>query len=160
MRKLRGHLEQALPLDLELRVHAAGDRSSGGGSAARAQRNEAGQPVYLAGSVREVSAARTSRARPRVLAQRVRCTAGGGGAARRDAHAPRSEPQVARVSAGHRRAGHRAAACREQSDGDRVLAGHGRGASAGVAALRVRAIAFQHDGARHLVVTLEDRRTN
>ncbi len=33
-------------------------------------------------------------------------------------------------------------------------------ASAGIRPLRVRAIAFQHDGARHLVVTLEDRRND
>jgi hypothetical protein len=33
-------------------------------------------------------------------------------------------------------------------------------ASARIRPLRVRAIAFQHDGARHLVVTLEDRRND
>ena len=36
----------------------------------------------------------------------------------------------------------------------------GEAASAGARPLRVRAIAFQHEGARHLVVTLEDRRND
>jgi hypothetical protein len=36
----------------------------------------------------------------------------------------------------------------------------GPGSDKGPRQLRVRAIAFQHDGSRHLAVTLEDRRTD
>ena len=36
----------------------------------------------------------------------------------------------------------------------------GEAFDAGPRRLRVRAIAFQHDGARHLAVTLEDRRSD
>jgi len=36
----------------------------------------------------------------------------------------------------------------------------GDGFDAGPRCLRVRAIAFQHEGARHLAVTLEDRRSD
>ena len=36
----------------------------------------------------------------------------------------------------------------------------GDGFDAGPRRLRVRAIAFQHEGARHLAVTLEDRRSD
>ena len=36
----------------------------------------------------------------------------------------------------------------------------GEGFDAGPRRLRVRAVAFQHEGARHLAVTLEDRRSD
>ncbi len=57
MRKLRGQLEQAQPLDLELRVRVA-DGLECWQLRGAAQRNAAGQPIGLAGSVREVGAER------------------------------------------------------------------------------------------------------
>jgi hypothetical protein len=54
MRKLRGQLEQAQPLDLELRIRVA-DSLECWQLRGAAQRNAAGQPIGLAGSVREVS---------------------------------------------------------------------------------------------------------
>jgi hypothetical protein len=54
MRKLRAQLEQAQPLDLELRVRVA-DSLECWQLRGAAQRNAAGQPIGLAGSVREVT---------------------------------------------------------------------------------------------------------
>ncbi len=63
MRKLRGQLEQAQPLDLELRVRVA-DSLECWQLRGAAQRNAAGQPIGLAGSVREVNKARATELRP------------------------------------------------------------------------------------------------
>ena len=99
MRKLRGQLEQAQPLDLELRVRVA-DGLECWQLRGAAQRNAAGQPIGLAGSVREVGAERAPERtpEPRLLLRCVRCAAGGGGAHRCAQRRSRRQPQVARTS--------------------------------------------------------------
>ncbi len=60
MSKIRGHLETGLPLDLEFEVRVAGDRSEWWQIRGSAHRNGAGQPEYLAGSMREIDIDRRS----------------------------------------------------------------------------------------------------
>jgi PAS domain-containing protein len=56
MRQFRAQLERGQPLDLELQVQLQGERSEWWHLRGAARRNEAGQPLYLAGSVRDVTA--------------------------------------------------------------------------------------------------------
>jgi len=58
MAQFRAHLEQGVPLDVELQIEVAGPSLARWHIRGSAQRNDGGQPVYLAGSAREVSADR------------------------------------------------------------------------------------------------------
>jgi PAS domain-containing protein len=160
MGKIRSHLEQGAALDLEFEVRTAGDTLERWRVCGRAQRNEAGQPVYLAGSMRAVD--REARASSALACLRSAFDALPVAAALLDARATlleanrlwREYPQATATQAIARlRAANSQTAIEFWLD-------PGEAASAGIRPLRVRAIAFQHDGARHLVVTLEDRRND
>ena len=159
MAKIRCHLEQGADLDLEFEVRAAGDSLERWRMLGRAHRNDAGQPMYLAGSMREVHAAGESA----VLA----CVRGAFdslpvAAALLDARAGLLEANRLwreYPAATAERAIARLRAANSQTAIEFWL-DPGETPNAGVRPLRVRAIAFQHDGARHLVVTLEDRRSD
>jgi PAS domain-containing protein len=55
---IRGHLEQQLPLDAELCVQLSSGRIEWWHILGSAQRNAAGRPVHLTGSMRDVTAER------------------------------------------------------------------------------------------------------
>jgi hypothetical protein len=160
MGKIRSHLEQGAVLDLEFDVRTAGDTLERWRVCGRAHRNAAGQPVYLAGSMRVVD--REGRASSALACLRGAFVALPVAAALLDAHATlleanrlwREYPESTAAQAIAR-----LRAANSQTAIEFWLA-PGETASAGFRPLRVRAIAFQHDGARHLVVTLEDRRND
>jgi hypothetical protein len=160
MGKIRSHLEQGAILDLEFEVRTAGDAPERWRVCGRAHRNGAGQPVYLAGSMRAVDReAYTSSA---LACLRSAFDALPVAAALLDARATlleanllwREYPEATAMQAIARlRAANSQTAIEFWLD-------PGETANTGIRPLRVRAIAFQHDGARHLVVTLEDRRND
>jgi hypothetical protein len=160
MGKIRGHLEQGATLDLEFDVRTAGDALERWRVCGRAHRNGAGQPVYLAGSMRTIdSESPTSSA---LACLRSAFDALPVAAALLDARATlleanrlwREYPEATATQAIARlRAANSQTAIEFWLD-------PGEMASTGMRPLRVRAIAFHHDGARHLVVTLEDRRND
>jgi PAS domain-containing protein len=160
MDKIRGHLEQGVILDFEFDVRPAGDALERWRVCGRAHRNEAGQPVYLAGSMRAIDG--ESHASSALACLRSAFDALPVAAALLDARATlieanrlwREYPDVTAAQAIARlRAANSQTAIEFWLD-------PGVAASTGIRALRVRAIAFHHDGARHLVVTLEDRRND
>lgn len=61
LRKIRGHLEQCTALDSELCVQFGDGQCEWWQLRGTAQRNDAGQPIYLAGSMRDISADRHNR---------------------------------------------------------------------------------------------------
>jgi hypothetical protein len=160
MAQIRSHLEQGAALDLEFDVRAAGDSLERWRIRGCAHRNAAGQPVHLAGSMREVdSAAEPSSAlaclRSAFDALPVAAALLDGRASPLEANRLWHEypPATAAQVIARLRAANSQTAIEFWLDTGEV-------ASAGARPLRVRAIAFQHDGARHLVVTLEDRRND
>jgi hypothetical protein len=160
MGRIRSHLEQGAALDFECDVRTADDTLERWRVFGRAHRNEAGQPVYLAGSMRVVD----QEAHPGSAFACLRSAFDSlpVAAALLDAHATLleanrlwrdyPEPTAAQAMA-------RLRAANSQTAIEFWLA-PGEAESARIRPLRVRAIAFQHDGARHLVVTLEDRRSD
>ncbi len=160
MDKLRSHLEQGAALDLEFEVRTAGDALERWRICGRAHRNKAGQPVYLAGSMRVVD--REAHASSALACMRSAFDGLPVAAALLDARATlleanrlwREYPDATTSQAIARlRAANSQTAIEFWLDA-------GETSSAGIQPLRVRAIAFQHVGARHLVVTLEDRRND
>jgi PAS domain-containing protein len=160
--RIREHLEQGRPLDLELEV-AVGD-----GSTRRwqirgsAQRNRAGQPEHLAGSMREVADRTALGACSDLLGVRSAFDALPVAAALLDARAVLLEAnrqwhELPAATTAHALARLRAANSHTAIE---FWVDQGEGFDAGPRRLRVRAVAFQHQGARHLTVTLEDRRSD
>jgi PAS domain-containing protein len=162
MGMFRDHLEKGLPLDLEIDVNA-GLRLERWRMRGAAQRNDAGQPVYLSGSMLEmrddpahsdasITAARLGSAFDALPVA----------AALLDSHAMvivanqlwrAFPPATAEQAIARLRAANSQTAIEFWLD--EAAPGHSGGRQ-----LRVRAVAFQHDGSRHLAVTLEDRRSD
>jgi PAS domain-containing protein len=160
MRMFRDHLEKGLPLDLVIDVNVPGARLERWHMRGGAARNEAGQPVHLAGSVREIGD------EPPHSDARIMACLGSAfdalpvAAALLDSHAivivanqlwrafsaVTAEQAIARL-----RAANSQTAIEFWLDDSALGDAIGR-------QLRVRAVAFQHDGSRHLAVTLEDHR--
>ncbi len=163
MEALRAHLEQGCPLDLDFQIRVPHSGARWWRIQGAAQRNLAGQPLSIAGSMRDVSRDR----RPSDRAAELRCAHGAFealpvAAALLDARAALVEanrqwhafPSVTTAQAITRlRAANSQTAIEFWLD-------QAEGPDAGPRRLRVRAIAFQHEGARHLAVTLEDRRSD
>jgi PAS domain-containing protein len=158
----RDHLEKGFPFDLEIEVDLPGTGLERWRMRGSAQRNDAGQPVYLAGSMREI------RDEPANPAAHILACLGSAfdalpvAAALLDSRAIvivanqlwQNFPQATADQAIARlRAANSQTAIEFWLD-------EGAHAHAGGRQLRVRAVAFQHEGSRHLAVTLEDRRSD
>jgi PAS domain-containing protein len=161
MGMLRDHLEKRLPLDLVIDVNV-GARLERWRVRGAAQRNDAGQPVYLAGSMLEM------RAEPPHADANIMARLGTAfdalpvAAALLDGHAMvivANQLWRAFPAATAEQATARLRAANSQTAIEFWLDEAARGYSGG-RQLRVRAVAFQHDGSRHLAVTLEDRRSD
>ena len=163
MRKFRDHLEQGLPLDLKLRVQIAGDHFEWWHIRGSAQRNDAGQPIYLAGSMREVSA---DCVQPEI-SSRLLCLRGAFDAlpvpaALLDPHSNVLEANrmwcelLSHVSAWVI-SRLRAANVQNAQTAVELSLDQDAGNDGTRRLQRVRAIPFQHNGSRYLVVTLENR---
>jgi hypothetical protein len=162
MANLRDHLERGTPLDLELEVRLAGDKREWWRIRGSAHRNGAGQPVSIAGSMRDVSADYRLTDHLALLRLRGAFESLPVAAALLDARATVLESnrlwqQFPQATAAQALARLRAANSQTAIE---FWLDQGEGFEAGARQLRVRAIAFQHDGARHLAVTLEDRRSD
>ena len=162
MGMFRDHLEKGSVLDLEIEVAVHDGRLERWHVRGSAQRNEAGQPVYLAGSMHEV------RDQPVSPAANIMACLGGAfdalpvAAALLDSRATvivanqlwrefpaaTAEQAIARLRAAN------------SQTAIEFWLDEGAHCAAGDRALRVRAVAFQHEGSRHLAVTLEDRRSD
>jgi hypothetical protein len=163
MARLRDHLEQGHPLDLEFEVRLPDGSMPWWRIQGSAHRNGSGQPVHLAGSMRDVSAEPRRRgATPELPGVRGGFDALPVAAALLDARATllqanRQWQQFPAATTAQALARLRAANSQTAIE---FWIDQGDGFDAGPRSLRVRAIAFQHDGARHLAVTLEDRRSD
>lgn len=162
MSKIRGHLEKGQPLDLEFEVRVAGDQPEWWHLRGSAQRNSSGQPVYLAGSMREVSADRRSPEASGMKRLREAFDALPVAAALLDDRATVLEENrqwrefpanISALAVARLRAANSRTAIEFWLD-------QAPGSDNAPRQLRVRAIAFQHEGALHLAVTLEDRRSD
>jgi hypothetical protein len=163
MGTFRDHLEKGAPLDLEIEVEVPGARVERWHMRGAALRNGAGQPVYLAGSMHEVPAAAFAGSDASPVAYLGSAfDALPVAAAILDSHATvmvanqlwREFPEaIASQAIARLRAANSQTAIEFWVD-------EGDGEHSGGRQLRVRAIAFQHEGARHLAVTLEDRRSD
>jgi len=162
MAKIREHLEKGLPLDLEFEARVTGDQPEWWHIRGSAQRDAAGRPQYLAGSMREIAIDRRSPVATGLEGVSAAFDALPIAAALLDAKAQlieanrqwREFPDAISTQAVARlRAANSQTAIEFWLD-------QGPGSDKGPRQLRVRAIAFQHDGSRHLAVTLEDRRTD
>ena len=160
MGAIRGHLEQGKPLDLEFEVRVGGDSLERWRIRGCAQRNDAGRPVYLAGSMREVEGVAHDGAalaciRGAFDALPVAAALLDGRASLLEANrlwrefpASTAQQAIARLRAAN------------SQTAIEFWLESGTTPGEGMRPLRVRAIAFQHQGERHLVVTLEDRRND
>jgi hypothetical protein len=157
---LRDHLEKGFPFDLEIEVDVQGARSERWRMRGAAQRNDAGQPVYLAGSMREAG---DETANPDA---NIKACLGSAfdalpvAAALLDSRAivivaNQLWREFAEATAGQAIARLRAANSQTAIEFWLDAGAHTDGRQ-----LRVRAVAFQHAGSRHLAVTLEDRRSD
>jgi hypothetical protein len=158
----RDHLEKGLPLDLEIDVNV-GLRFERWRMRGTAQRNDAGQPVYLAGSMLEMRD-EPAHSDASIMAARLGSAfdALPVAAALLDSHAMvivANQLWRAFPAATAERAIARLRAANSQTAMEFWLDEAAQGPSGG-RQLRVRAVAFQHDGSRHLAVTLEDRRSD
>jgi PAS domain-containing protein len=159
MRTFRAHLEQNMPLDLKLRVQVSPEQTELWHMRGGAERNQAGQPIHLAGSMREVSAdAEHPETSSRLLRLRDAFDALPVATALLDA-----ENAVLEMNRLWRElpAGDadeiitRLQAAQVQSAAEFSV---DRGAGAGgTHRLRVRVVPFHHEGSRHLVVMLAAR---
>jgi len=163
MARIREGLEQRRPLDLDFEVAVPGAAPEWWHIQGSAYRDASGQPDHLAGSMREVGADHALRATAADLLEvRGAFEALPVAAAILDARAVllkanrQWEELPAATSA---QAIARLKAANSQTAIEFWL-DQGEEFDAGPRRLRVRAIAFQHEGARHLAVTLEDRRTD
>ncbi len=162
MGMFRDHLEKGLPFDLEIEVDLQGIRLERWRMRGAAQRNEAGQPVYLAGSMREMGDEPANRDATIKACLGSAFDALPVAAALLDSHAIvmvanqlwRKFPEATAAQAIARL---RAA---NSQTGIEFWLDEGSHPHAGGRPLRVRAVAFQHEGSRHLAVTLEDRRND
>ena len=157
MRKLRGQLEQAQPLDLELRVGVAYDLVCWQLRGA-AQRNAAGQPIGLAGSVREVGAERAPEQRASLACYCDAFDALPVAAALIDARsavlaANRKWRELPEPAAAH---AIRCLAAAGPTEEWLALKPQGAPGSSS-RPLRARAAPFDHGGSQHLVVMLDER---
>jgi hypothetical protein len=158
MRQLRAQLEQGQPLDVELRVQVA-DRLECWQLRGAAQRNAAGQPIGLAGSVREVSA---HPARPEP-SPTLACSCGAFDAL--PVAAALLDAQCVILAANRKwravpeRAAAQAISCLLASPAteDWLPLNHDGAPGSGPRPLRVRAAPFHHNGLRYLVVVLDER---
>jgi PAS domain-containing protein len=162
MVRFRDHLERGRPLDLELEVRVAGDKLEWWRIRGSAQRNGAGRPTYLAGTMHDVSQDPRQSQLAALLRLRGAFDALPVAAAVLDARAGVLEAnrlwqEFPAATAAQATARLRAANSQTAIE---FWLDQGAGFEAGARQLRVRAIAFQHDGARHLAVTLEDRRSD
>lgn len=159
---LRDHLEKGSPLDFEIEVDLPGARCERWRMCGSALRNGAGQPVYLAGSMREMrdEPARSDAGLTACLASAFDALPVA--AALLDSHADvimanqlwRDFPRAVSTQAIARlRAANSQTAIEFWLD-------EGEQPRLGGRQLRVRAVAFQHEHSRHLAVTLEDRRSD
>jgi len=159
MARFRDHLEQGLPLDLELRVQVTRDAMERWHIRGSARRNDAGQPISLAGSMRDVGAVHSQPDVPvSLLRLRGAFDALPVAAAVLDAHGSVLEANrlwcefpvrdVARAIA-------RLSVATIETSMEFWL-DQGAGTDAGARRLRVRARAFDQAGSRQLAVTLED----
>ena len=161
MGTFRDHLEKGFALDLEIEVEVPGARVERWRMRGAALRNGAGQPIYLAGSMREESAGSD--------AGTAACLASAFdalpvAAALLDSHATviaanqlwREFPEAIAFQAMARLRDANSQTAIEfwvdEGEDERPRSSERQ--------LRVRAIAFQHQGSRHLAVTLEDRRSD
>jgi len=163
MARIRAHLEQGRPLEFDLEVAVPESSPQRWHLQGSTRRNGAGRPEYLAGSMRVVGADRGAQdAASGLVGVRGAFEALPVAAALLDARAALLEAN---------RQWHEFPAATTAQALARLRAANsqtaiefwldpGEMANAGFRPLRVRAIAFQHDGARHLVVTLEDRRND
>jgi hypothetical protein len=161
MSTFRDHLERGNPLDLEIEVEVAGQRLERWRMRGSAQRNGAGQPVYLAGSMWEVSDQPEREEVGTIGSLRGAFDALPVAAALLDSHAAvlvSNQLWSAFPGATAAQALARLRAANSQTAIEFWLDQDSECGSA--RQLRVRAIAFQHEGSRHLVVTLEDRRSD
>jgi hypothetical protein len=158
---LRNHLERSLPLDLAIEVilpSSARRRWRIRGSAVRS----GGRPLSIAGSMHDVSDELSPA--ERLALERLR----GAfdwlpvAAALLDSHATVLESN--RLWQDFPEATVRQAIARLRAANSQTAIefwlDQGEGYEAGARQLRVRAVAYQHEGARHLAVTLEDRRSD
>ena len=146
---------------LELSVELAGQPSPCWQLRGSALRNDAGQPVYLAGSVREVSA---DARRPEGESPSLPCVSAAFdalpvAAALLDARcavlkANRRWRGLPEIHAGDAMAHLQAANTRTAFEWSWQ---HEAGRAAAASRLCLQAAPFEHDGSHHLVVTLEDR---
>jgi PAS domain-containing protein len=164
MARLRDHLERARPLDLEIEIdvrHPLASRERWRVQGA-ALRNTAGRPVAVAGSMRDVAAEPRASEAARLLAVEAAFEALPVAAALLDARTRIVEAN---------RLWQALPAVTTQQAIDRLKAANSQTAielwldpaespAPGGRPLRMRALAFQHEGARHLAVTLEDRRSD
>ncbi len=161
MAQFRLHFEQGAPLDMELNVDLAGQPSSRWQLRGSALRNDAGKPVFLAGSVRELSA---EARRPEGESPSLLCVSAAFetlpvAAALLDARcavlmANRRWRGLPEFHVGHAMAQLQAANLRTELERSwqHEAAGEGGGSR-----LRLQAAPFEHNGSHHLVVTLEDQ---
>jgi hypothetical protein len=159
MANLRDHLEKGLPLDVKVRVEVGGDQVQWWQIRGAAMRNDVGHPVHLAGSARDVSAdvdQQTSASTIRYL--RRGFDALPMAAALLDAKSAIVEanrlwcevPQGLAMQAIARLGAAETQGALEFSLDARP------DTDSGTRDLRVKAVPFQHDSARHWVVTLND----
>lgn len=160
MSMFRDHLERGFPFDLEIEVDVEGPRPERWRMRGAAQRNDAGQPVYLAGSMREV---RDESASPDA---NQACLGSAFDALPVAAALLNSRAMVIAANQLWRKfpeatAAQAIARLREANSQTAIEFWlDERAQSQGSERqLRVRAVAFQHAGSRHLAVTLEDRRS-
>lgn len=160
MGAFRAHLEQGRPLDVSVEVCVPPGGRERWRIRGSAHRNDAGQPVSLAGSMSDADAA--AGAAPELLGIAGAFEALPVAAALLDGRAlliqaNRQWQSLPAVTTAHALARLRAANSQTAIE---FWLDQGEGVEAGARHLRVRVVAFQHGGARHLAVTLEDRRSD
>jgi hypothetical protein len=163
MARIRAHLEQGRPLEFDLQVAVPESTPQRWHLRGAAGRNGAGRPEYLAGSMRVVDADRSAQgAASELVGVRGAFEALPVAAALLDARAGLLEAnrqwhELPAATTAQALARLRAANSQTAIE---FWLDQGEGFDAGPRRLRVRAVAFQHEGARHLAVTLEDRRSD
>ncbi|HTV94349.1 MAG TPA: hypothetical protein VME42_00015 [Steroidobacteraceae bacterium] len=160
MGKFREHLEKGAPLELDIEVDLSAAQCERWRIRGAAHRNGAGQPIYLAGSMRDVS----REPHPAEMSG-LKCLRGAFdslpvAAALLDAHAVVLETNRLWQEFPAATSAQALARLRAANSQTAIEFWLDQETGYGTRQLRVRAIAFQHDGARHLAVTLEDRRSD